>query len=99
MKEKNVTGGKLKKVILVGVCGILAVSSIFMTIETATSGVEVSNLQKEEAQLLGRKRSLEDTLVQSLSISELEEKSGEMGYTKPVTLVYPAPLQPVAKLP
>jgi hypothetical protein len=89
----------LNKIILVGICGILAISSIFMTIETATSGVEVSNLQREETQLLSKKRSLEDTLVQSLSISELEQKSSDLGYVKPTTLVYTTPLQPVAKLP
>ncbi|MGA2910769.1 MAG: hypothetical protein ABSE04_03180 [Candidatus Microgenomates bacterium] len=89
----------LKKYILIGVCGILAISSVFMTVETATSGVEVSNLRDKEDQLSEQNRDLEDTLVKSLSISDLEQKSVEMGYIKPTTLVYVTPSQPVAQLP
>ena len=88
-----------KKYILIGVCGILAASSIFMTLEAATSGVEVSNLRSQETQLSSQKTYLEDTLVKSLSMSSLSQKSGEMGFAKPSTLVYVAPSQPVAELP
>ena len=88
-----------KKYILIGVCGILAASSIFMTLEAANSGVEVSNLRSQETQLSSQKTYLEDTLVKSLSMSSLSQKSGEMGFVKPSTLVYVAPSQPVAELP
>jgi hypothetical protein len=89
----------INKYVLIGVCAILAASSIFMTVETATSGVEVSNLRSQEVVLLNQKTSLEDTLVKTLSISSLEQKSGEMGYSKPSTLVYVTSSQPVANLP
>jgi hypothetical protein len=61
--------------------------------------VEVSNLRSQEVVLLNQKTSLEDTLVKTLSISSLEQKSGEMGYSKPSTLVYVTSSQPVANLP
>lgn len=77
----------------------MAASSIFMTLEAATSGVEVSNLRSQENQLSSQKTYLEDTLVKSLSMSSLKQESGDMGFTKPLTLVYVAPSQPVAKLP
>ncbi|MCX6705269.1 MAG: hypothetical protein NT162_02940 [Candidatus Woesebacteria bacterium] len=88
-----------KKYILIGFAGILAVSSVLMTVVTATSGAEVSNLQKEEAQLSDKKRYLENALVKTLSMNELQGKSVELGYGKPVNLVYVAPPEAVAKLP
>jgi hypothetical protein len=89
----------IKKYILIGVLGVLAISSVFMTVETATSGVEVSSLQKEEVQLSGKKRSLEENLVKTISINQLEAKSKDLGFLKPETLVYVVPAEAVAKLP
>ena len=89
----------IRKYVLIGVCVVLAVSSVFMTVETATSGVEVSNLQKEEAMLSNQKRLLEDNLVKTMSITKLETESGELGFVKPGNLVYVTPAESVAKLP
>ena len=89
----------LKKYILIGFCGLLVASSILMTVVSATSGAEVSDLQKQEALLLDDKRSLENTLVKTLSINQLQEKGNELGYVKPASLVYVAPPEAVAKLP
>jgi hypothetical protein len=90
---------KIKKYILISICGILAVSSVLMTVETATSGVEIADLQEQELQLSSKNRYLEDNLVRMLSINELQQKSEGMGYLKPETLVFVAPAQTVAKLP
>jgi len=89
----------LRKYILIVVCGVLATSSVFMTVETTVSGVEVSNLQRQETQLSDEKRYLEDTLVKTMSLSQLQERSSGLGYVKPVTLIYVAPPEAVAKLP
>ncbi len=89
----------VKRYVLIGVIAILAVSSIFMTVETATSGVEVSDLLVKERELASQKRNLEGTLVTTLSVNGLEGKSTEMGYVKPTVLVYVSESQPVAKLP
>ncbi len=91
---------KLRKYILFTVAGVLAVSSIFMTVETATSGVEVSSLRQKERELSMEKRNLENTLVKSLSVNGLEEKSSELGYTRPSKMVYVSQSQEaMAKLP
>lgn len=87
------------KYILIGVCGVLAVSSVFMTVETATSGAEVSVLHKQEIELSDEQRSLEESLVKTISLDGLEQKSVELGYVKPTTLVYVGSSEPVAKLP
>ena len=77
----------------------MAISSVFMTIETATGSAEVASLQKEEATLSDQKMGLENNLVKSLSMGELQTQSAEMGFVKPGTLVYVAPAQAVAQLP
>lgn len=94
MKKTN-----FKTYILLGVGAILALSSIFMTIETATSSVEVSKLQGDERTVLAQKRELEETLVKSLSMGQLQEESLKLGFIQPATLVYVVPTEPVAKLP
>jgi len=88
-----------RKYILIVLLGALAASSVLMTVVNATSGAEVSNLQKEEAQLSDNKRYLEDALIKTLSMNELQVKSAGLGYVKPVNLVYVAPPEAVAKLP
>lgn len=90
---------KSKKYILISFLGALAASSILMTIVTATSGVEVANFQKEEAKLSDQKRYLENVLVKTLSMNELQEKGDSLGYGRPSNLVYVAPPEAVAKLP
>jgi hypothetical protein len=97
--KNNSTSLGIKKYILIGVCGILAISSIFMTFETATSSVEVASLMTKENDLSSQKRDLEDTLVKSLSVNSLQQESSGLGFEKPTVLVYADESQPVAKLP
>ena len=88
-EPKNINiGASIKKYILFAVAGILVISSVFMTVETATSGVEVSNLRQKEVQLSAEKRNLEGNLVQSISMNDLTQKGNEMGYVKPTSMVY-----------
>ena len=89
----------LRSYVLSGFCGILAVISIFMTIQSAATGAEVADLQKKESVLIGQERDLQEALVQSLSVNSLQIKSAEMGFTKINNLVYVADGIPVARLP
>lgn len=89
----------LKIYILGGVCAVLAIVSIFLTIEVATSGVEVANLEKNEASLNEQQRLLEESLVKNLSNSALQSKSEDLGFVKPTNLVYVSEALPVAQLP
>jgi len=89
----------LKGYFLSGMCAVLAVLSIFMTIESATSGAEVSEIQKEQALLMSQQQDLQEALVENLSVNSLQEKSGELGFTKVNNLVYVADSVPVARLP
>ncbi len=88
-----------KNYVLITVCGILVATSVFLTIETATSGAEVANLDKTTAELTNQKRVLEESLVKGISMSQLQEKSVELGFVKPENLVYVSGVAPVANLP
>lgn len=98
-QKKTFNLKRAKTTIFVVVCGLLAVSSIFMTIEGAASGVEIAKLEKKELQLIDEKRMLEESLVKNLSVGELQEKSTELGFAKPTNLVYISGTESVAKLP
>lgn len=77
-----------KRCIITGATGILAISSIFMTVVAATSSVEVASLREKEKILFQEKRNMENIIAESLSINDLEAKSSEMGYKEPANLVY-----------
>lgn len=70
------------------VAGILSVSSVLMTLEVATSGTEVAGLRRKEAELSLEKRNLENILAKSDSIGDLEERSNEIGYSRPADIIY-----------
>ena len=94
-----------KNYILIGISAIMAVLTIFLTIESSTNGAEFANLQKIELQLLSQQQDLQQSLVESLSINNLQEKSSGLGYAKISNLIYVsntasvANSEPVAKLP
>lgn len=98
-KAERSSVGKLKIYILGGICGVLAIVSIFLTIEVATSGVEVAKLEKTESVLDQQHRSFEESLVKNLSNSELLAKSEDLGFVKPTNLVYVSEAPTVAQLP
>jgi len=77
-----------KNYILITIAVILAVSSVLVTIGSASSGVEASKIEQEKTRLLSQKRDLETSLVTSLSMGELETKSGELGFVKPQDPLY-----------
>ena len=77
-----------KMYILTGVCGLMIIASIFITIESSTNGAEFASLQKQEAELLSHQQDLQQTLVESLSVNTLQEQSSSLGFMKLNTLVY-----------
>lgn len=86
----------VKKYILIGICGLLALSSVILTIEAATSGMEISELEKVESKLIARNSELEENLVRVVSLNELEKKGDSLGFVKASDLVYIKLEEPVA---
>lgn len=90
---------KNKNFILLGICGFLAIVSISITIQVATSGIEMKKLQTIEFNLITERKSLEEEFVKNSSITNLQDKSAEYGFITPDNLVYVVGAAKVAKLP
>lgn len=98
---KNIAGQKVhgKSVVFWIISGLLLASSVFTAISTATSGAELSALQKKEMALIESKRILSHNLASRTSLFESETKSLELGFNKPVEIIYLTGENGVAKLP
>lgn len=95
---KKIVVKNVKHQVLLVVCGILAICTIVLTVNTATSGVEMSKLETKEQSLMDQRRALQENLVKSISSRELEEKSTSLGFVKPSNVFYISDLLPVASL-
>lgn len=74
--------------------------SIFMAVDVATSGAEISNLESQVAVLSQRNRELTAEVIRYSSVSEVDTASSELGFLKPEKTIYLTPEQGIfAKLP
>lgn len=79
---------KLQRNLLIVTGIIFVISSVFLTIESVTSGAEISSLRLQEENLLAKKSDLAQVLVKSISVSELQTQSESLGFIKPTNLIY-----------
>lgn len=94
------TKGKIKKTtILLPVLAVFALVVVFLTIETATSGAQLAQLEQEEAVLTKQNRELSDQLVKASSLTSLGEEAEVLGFKKPSQIIYITEKEAVAKLP
>ena len=86
-----------------GLIYILAVSivaaSILMTVEMASSGAELSLLEKEEVGLRAENQRLGAELISASSLSQFENTYESLGFIKPGKTIYITEEEAVAKLP
>lgn len=98
VKSKNkFSFGKAGVVYILAV--LLVVVSIFMTVEMASSGAELSKLEKEEAALKGENQRLGAELIFASSLSQFENTYESLGFIKPGKTIYITEEEAVAKLP
>ena len=83
-------------VVVVFVCFVIA--TVFMTIQTATSGAKLSYLEKEEERLLQERREINEKLLKAGSLSAVSEKAQDMGFAKATNVLY-INQENIAKLP
>jgi len=72
---------------------------VFLTVETATSGATLANLEKQETRLIQENAGLKDEIVRASSLNGFEKKSAELGFVKPSKILYITTTEEVAKLP
>lgn len=88
-----------KKYILFGLVGVMAVLTIFSTISSVTTGIEMSALNKKEKDLISIKRELEENFIKTTSTKELMVKSVELGFAEISSTIYLTKVDSVASLP
>lgn len=81
------------------VVGMFLITTVFFTIETATSGAELARLEHSEQVLLEENRTLSSQLLQRSSLSNLSESAESLGYKKPTKVIYILEPAGVAKVP
>lgn len=94
--KKNID---IKKILIWSLGVILVGLTVYVTIESSTSGAELSNMEKIEAKLTQENDDLSNELVGNSSLNTLESKASELGFAKPTKILYIGEEQKVAKLP
>lgn len=75
------------------------VFTVYLTIEVATSGAKLAELERRAAELAAENQKISGEIVRSSSLKDLGEKAEEMGFSKPSGVVYISEKEAVAKLP
>ncbi len=89
----------LKSLLVFGGAAVILAGFIYLTVETATSGAVLSDLEHKEAVLTEENRELQDSIAKASSLNNLEGKTQELGFNKPSNIIYITGKEEVAKLP
>lgn len=89
----------LKKYVLFFILFAFLVFGVFLTIQTATSGAEIAKLESEEERLKEQNQTYKEDILDKSSLKITGEKAGELGFIKPLQIVYLTEEETVAKLP
>jgi hypothetical protein len=78
---------------------VLFISTVFFAIETTVLGGRLAKLEIERSELAAKNTELSNQLVKSTSLNSIQEKTGDLGYTKPEQIIYITQEDVVARLP
>ena len=81
------------------ILGVFLIGVVFFTIQTATSGAYLANLEEQEAKLLKESKALKQELAESTSLIAVGEDAEEIGFGKPQKVIYIKEEDTVAKIP
>ena len=98
-QEKAIFGKINKRNIIWLFVAVFAGIQVLFAIQTATAGAELSELEREEQDLIKSNQELSRYLVKSSSLSEMKETADELGFKIPVNTFYISTEEIVAKLP
>lgn len=77
----------------------LVAGFVYLSVETATSGAVLVNLESQEGALSEENKNLKDAIVKSSSLNNLEARTEVLGFVKPARILYITGKEEVAKLP
>ncbi len=90
IKKKKIT----KLIIPLFVAFIIA--TVLLTIQTATSGARIANLENKQEEYAKENRELNDRLIRMSSLTKISEEADEMGFVKPSDILYLTTAEDVA---
>lgn len=97
MIRKKETSKKKKLTKLIIPLGIaFIVVTVYLTIQTATAGAKIANLEQKQEELAKENRELSDKLIRTSSLTKISEKADELGFVKPSDIIYLTPAEDVA---
>ncbi len=73
--------------------------SIFFTIQTSAYGATLASLEKQSQELKDKNEELKSKMVQSSSLSLIQDRTEELGFIKPSKVLYITNEETVAKIP
>lgn len=79
--------------------GVFVVVTIFFTIQTATSGATLAQLERDGETVIEENRTLSRQLIYLNSLSSLEKEAKGFGFEKPQKVIYIFEDEAVAKAP
>ena len=97
-KKTEILGIKIPLYLLPVLVGF-GILTVYLTIEAATSGAKLAELERQAAEIAAENQRLSGEIVRSSSLKDLGEKAEEMGFIKPQEVVYISEKDAVAKLP
>jgi len=98
-KIDKIAKTKLKGAILWLTLAMFVVSVVVFTVETATSGARLAKLEKLLKDLASENAELSNGLIEASSLSSVEGKSLELGFSTPQKIIYIGREEGFAKLP
>lgn len=94
--KKKVLSSFKKNLLLGSLVLTFLVLNIFLSLQTVTSGTKLSNLEKNEKELVKLNRQLSGELVEATSLTLVQKSSTELGFQKPTELVFAKDVEAVA---
>ena len=95
-KQNKISKFKKKNLVWIYLAIFISIQ-VYSTIQTATTGARLADLEMQAKELSEEKRVLEDRLVSKSSLKALEEKAEGLGFSRHENIVYIKPGEPFAK--
>lgn len=88
MTKNSKTKVNLLKTTFLALVSAMFVGTIFMAIDIATSGAEISKLESNIYELEQVNRSLTQEVIKHSSVSAIDGESASLGFVKPEKVLY-----------
>ncbi len=95
-RKKVVTKKKKITKLIIPLFVAFIIATVLLTIQTATSGAKIANLENKQEELAKENRELNDRLIRMSSLTKISEEADELGFVKPSDIIYLTTAEDVA---